>query len=51
MLYEGDICAHARRISDGKIFSLGLAELQATDTDSPDYRLLADYRNWFMNTL
>ena len=47
--YE-DIAARVRRNSDGKLFTLGLAELKATDPKSPNYRLLDDYAVWFVNS-
>jgi hypothetical protein len=50
MMFEDDIPAHVRRISDGKLFILGLAELKATDRKSPNYQLLDDYAVWFVNS-
>lgn len=50
MLFLGeDIGAHVRRVSDGKKFVLGLAELRATDRKSKNYQLLDDYSVWFVN--
>jgi hypothetical protein len=49
MLSDDDIAAHVRRISDGQEFDLGLAELKATDRESPNYQLLYDYAVWFAN--
>ncbi|KKM66592.1 hypothetical protein LCGC14_1479640 [marine sediment metagenome] len=46
---EDDIAAHVRRTSDGREFCLGLAELEATDEKSPNYRLIHDYCVWFVN--
>ncbi len=51
MLYAGeDIAAHVRRKSDGKEFTLGLAELTAVDKRPPNYRLLDDYAVFFVNS-
>jgi hypothetical protein len=50
MLFAGeDIAAHVRRKSDGKEFYLGLSELKAVDTKSPNYELLDDYAVFFVN--
>jgi hypothetical protein len=49
MMFDEDIAAHVRRISDGKKFVLGLAELEATDKKSPNFQLLDDYAVWFVN--
>ena len=44
MLIPGeDLAAHVRRKSDGKKFCLGLSELRATDKESPNRQLLADF--------
>jgi hypothetical protein len=45
----GDIAAHVRRKSDGKEFTLGLAELKAIDKRPPNYQLLDDYAVFFSN--
>jgi hypothetical protein len=50
MFSDEDISAHVRRISDGKEFVLGLAELKATDKRSQNYRLLDDYSIWLVNS-
>ena len=50
MLFYEDIAARVRRVSDGKTFVLGLAELQPTDTQSTNYQLLRDYSIWFVNS-
>lgn len=51
MMYgDEDIAATCRRVSDGKVFVLGLAELKATDRKSPNYQLLDDYAVWFVNS-
>jgi hypothetical protein len=50
MLFPGqDIAAHVRRLSDGKEFWLGLAELKATNRKSHDCQLLNDYSVWFVD--
>ena len=49
MYEDEDIGACVRRISDGKEFILGLAELEATDKKSKNYELLDDYSVWFVN--
>jgi len=50
MLFWGeDIGADVRRISDGKKFLLGLAELKTTDRKSKNSQLLDDYCVWFVN--
>ncbi len=49
MMFGGDIVAHVRRRSDGKMFDLGLAELQATDKESINCQLIEDYAVWFCN--
>jgi hypothetical protein len=49
MRFSEDIAARVRRMSDGREFVLGLAELEATDKNSPNFQLLDDYAAWFMN--
>jgi hypothetical protein len=50
MLWPGeDIGARVRRQSDGKEFTLGLAELEAVDQNSPTHDLLHDYSVFFVN--
>ena len=50
MLWPGeDIAARVRRKSDGREFTLGLAELKAKDENSPTYDLLHDYSVFFVN--
>ena len=50
MLFPGeDLVAHVRRLSDGKEFWLGLAELETTDRKSRNHQLLDDYSVWFVN--
>ena len=50
VLFYEDISARVRRISDGKVFILGLAELEATDRGSGNFELLLDYSVWFVNS-
>ena len=50
MLWPGeDIAARVQRKSDGREFTLGLAELKARDENSPTYDLLHDYSVFFVN--
>ena len=50
MLFPGeDLVAHVRRLSDGKEFWLGLAELKVTDRKSQNHQLLDDYSVWLIN--
>jgi hypothetical protein len=50
MMFTGeDIAAQVRRKSDGKEFTLGLAELKAVEKKSPNYQLLDDYAVFFVN--
>ena len=48
-LYDDDIAARVRRISDGKLFVLGLVELKVSDKNAPNYQLIDDYAVWFAN--
>jgi hypothetical protein len=50
MLFSEDLCAKVRRVSDGREFVLGLAELKAADKSSPNHQLLDDYSVWFVNS-
>ena len=43
------ILVNLRRISDGKKFTLPLADLKATDKKTPSYQMLDDYSVWFVN--
>jgi len=49
MMFDEDIVCHVRRQSDGKLFYLGLAEIEAVDKDSKNHQLLNDYAVWFVN--
>ena len=50
MFHDEDIAAHVRRKADGKEFHLGLAEIEAVDKKSRNYRLLHDFAVWFVNS-
>ena len=43
------ILVEVRRISDRRKFTIPLAELEATEKKSKNYRLLDDYSVWFVN--
>ena len=43
------ILVNLRRISDGKKFTLPLADLKVADKKNPGYKLLDDYSVWFVN--
>lgn len=49
LFWDDDIGARVRRISDGKKFVLGLAELKAVDKKSQNYQLLDDFSCWLVN--
>lgn len=49
LFWDDDIGARVRRISDGKKFVLGLAELKAVDKKSQNYQLLDDFSVWLVN--
>ncbi len=48
-LCDADLVARARRISDGRVFLLGLSELEAVDRTTPEAELLRAYSAWFGN--
>jgi len=50
MMFDEDIVARVQRISDNKIFLLGLAELEVKNKQSPNWQLLDDYAVWFVNS-
>ena len=50
MIFCEDIAGRARRISDGKVFVLGLSELEGTDKKSLNHQLIDDYAVWFANS-
>lgn len=47
--HDEDLVAQVKRVSDSKIFVLGLAELKAVDKKSPNYQLLDDWAFYFWN--
>jgi len=49
MMFPDDIAAHVRRRSDGREFTLGLSELEATTDGTAEHQLLDDYSVWFVN--
>ncbi|CAK0759153.1 hypothetical protein CCP4SC76_300005 [Gammaproteobacteria bacterium] len=46
---ELGIIVRVKRLSDGKIFELPLADLKANNDKSKNYQLLRDYSVWFVN--
>jgi hypothetical protein len=46
---DNDLTTSIKRISDGKIFSLGLSWLTTKDIKCMDYQLLDDYATWQTN--
>ncbi|MDZ7696371.1 MAG: hypothetical protein U5R49_05370 [Deltaproteobacteria bacterium] len=46
---EYGILVSLKRTSDGKTFTLPLADLTAKDKKHPSYRMLDDYAVWFVN--
>lgn len=44
-----DLVAKARRVSDGKVFEIGLSWLRCEDEDTEAYTLLDDYAVWHTN--
>ncbi len=49
VMFPEDIAAYVRRCSDGRKFTLGLSELEATAEDTAEYQLLDDYSVWLVN--
>ena len=45
-----DIAARVKRISDSKVFLLGLSELKAIDKKLDNYQLLDDFSVWLVNS-
>ncbi|ERT04784.1 calcium binding family protein [Lyngbya aestuarii BL J] len=43
------LLAEVQRVSDQKMFVLPLADLEVTDENSPNYKLIEDYLMWFLN--
>src|SRR5215813_2994723 len=46
---EDGLLVHVKRLSDKKKFTLTLSDVQATDEQSKNYQLLADFTVWFVN--
>ncbi len=46
---DEDIVAKVKRLSDGKIFEIGLSWLCSKDKRSDEYMLLDDYATWHVN--
>ncbi len=44
-----DVVAKVKRVSDGKVFEIGLSWLRCEDEDSKAYTLLDDYGVWHTN--
>ena len=44
-----DLDAQVKRISDGKVFKIGLSWLRTADKDDPLYNTLNDYSVWHCN--
>ena len=49
MILGEDVTAIVRRKKDGKEFALGLADLKATDEESPNFQMMNDYSAWLVN--
>lgn len=43
------LLVEVQRVSDKKMFVLPLADLEVTDENSPNYKLIEDYLMWFLN--
>ena len=46
---DAGLMVNVKRISDRKQFVLPLADLKATNTNSRNYQLIADYAVWYAN--
>jgi len=46
---DDEIFAKVRRISDKKIFEIGLSWLECTDSENENYQLIDDYSVWHTN--
>ncbi|MCX5914633.1 MAG: hypothetical protein NTV04_22190 [Deltaproteobacteria bacterium] len=46
---DDEIFANVRRISDKKIFEIGLSWLECTDSENENYQLIDDYSVWHTN--
>ncbi|MBD2713138.1 calcium-binding protein, partial [Limnospira platensis] len=45
---EDGLKVEVRRVSDEKLFTLDLADLECTDEESDNYQLIEDYSIWFL---
>ena len=51
MMFPGeDLAAHVRRISDGRMFVMGLSELKACDQSIPSARWMEAFGAWLVNS-
>jgi len=46
---DDEIYAKVRRVSDQKIFEIGLSWLECTDSEHENYQLIDDYSVWHVN--
>lgn len=46
---EGDLLVRVRRLSDSKIFTIGLSWLTTADEKSSNFQLLDDFATWVAN--
>jgi hypothetical protein len=46
---DEDVTAKIKRVSDGKVFSIGLSWLTTEKEEGPDFELLDDYATWHAN--
>lgn len=47
---EDGLKVEVRRVSDDRLFTLVLADLQCTDEESDNYELIEDYSLWFLSS-
>ena len=47
---EYGLQVQVRRVSDEKLFTLDLADLECTDEESDNYQLIEDYSIWFLSS-
>ncbi|AMW29533.1 MULTISPECIES: calcium-binding protein [Arthrospira] len=47
---EDGLKVEVRRVSDEKLFTLVLADLECTDEESDNYELIEDYSIWFLSS-
>jgi len=46
---ENDLIAKVKRLSDGKVFEIGLSWLTTKKKKGKDYQLLDDFATWVVN--